>query len=301
MPSNKLSNLISFIIAKFIFTVIIWLLFFGYNIWSVWENEIDILYNNLYQSNFNNKNDYWHHIAEIPVSSENSQFNSLCNTYKNYCDIVDVTKVTDIKKANEYKIITMITLSKISYFFSTKYNLSNALNSIQIKDEKWEQRGYANHNNIFININNLSTTEYIQVLVHELGHIIDLWMIKWIQQEKNKEFTEFSKSVFSRDDISILFYQLSRENEFTRKKTAQKTDFCTIYGMTNPFEDFAECFNLYINHHDYFTTIEKSSDILHEKYNIIDKIVNGNYLDSINTFPLNQSSKYRYRDSTRIK
>jgi hypothetical protein len=138
-------------------------------------------------------------------------------------------------------------------------------------------------------------------LIHELGHIVDLWMIEWTQKEQNKEFTEFNKPAFSRDDISILFYQLSRNNETERKITAKKQDFCSVYGMSNPFEDFAECFHLYINHYDYFTKIEKSSNILHQKYSIIAKILDSNHLDSISPSPSNTSLQYRYRDTTRMK
>jgi hypothetical protein len=66
----------------------------------------------------------------------NDTFDSLCNEYKEYCNIIDVTKISDIKKSQEYKIITIITLSKIGYFFSKKYNLESILHTIQIKDEK---------------------------------------------------------------------------------------------------------------------------------------------------------------------
>jgi hypothetical protein len=84
--------------------------------------------------------------------------------------------------------------------------------------------------------------------------------------------------VFSINDISLLYYALSRESEDQRKNIAKKEDFCTVYGMTNPFEDFAECFNLYLNHNSYFTTIKKSSTILDQKYTFMSKIFNNNYI-----------------------
>jgi len=75
-----------------------------------------------------------------------------------------------------------------------------------------------------------------------------------------------------------LYYTLSRESEKRRKAKAKKEDFCTIYAMSNPFEDFAECINLYLNHNNYFNTIKKSSTILDKKYNFIAQIFNDNYI-----------------------
>ena len=37
--------------------------------------------------------------------------------------------------------------------------------------------------------------------------------------------------------------------------------------MNDPFEDFAECHNLYLNHQKLFRFFTQSSDILKDKYN----------------------------------
>jgi hypothetical protein len=57
-----------------------------------------------------------------------------------------------------------------------------------------------------------------------------------------------------------------------RKQSAKKQDFCSVYGMSNPFEDFTECIQLYLNHHDYFVNIKKSSPTLEYKYNFINNL-----------------------------
>lgn len=57
---------------------------------------------------------------------------------------------------------------------------------------------------------------------------------------------------FSLDDPSLEYYRYSRESETTRTATSEKSDFCSGYGMTNPFEDFAECHNLYLNNSQLF-------------------------------------------------
>lgn len=86
--------------------------------------------------------------------------------------------------------------------------------------------------------------------------------------------------VFSVNDPSLSFYKLSRSNETIRKAEAKKKDFCSGYGMSDPFEDLAECFNLYINHNSLFRQIAKTNSALKSKYNFIANIFDGHYISS---------------------
>jgi hypothetical protein len=44
--------------------------------------------------------------------------------------------------------------------------------------------------------------------------------------------------------------------------------------MTDPFEDFAETFNMFVNHNAVFKKMAKESSILKEKYKFMSKILN---------------------------
>ncbi len=72
--------------------------------------------------------------------------------------------------------------------------------------------------------------------------------------------------------------------------------------MSDPFEDFAECFNLYINHNSFFKESAKINPILRKKYNIIASIFSGKYI-SANTQDLvyiKTNTSRRPRDTTKI-
>lgn len=119
---------------------------------------------------------------------------------------------------------------------------------------------------------------------------------------KNKSFTEFNKAVFPIDDPSLLFYKLSRTSEDIRTKDASKKNFCSGYGMTNPFEDFAECFNLYINNQSFFKFIATKDKILAKKYNFIASLLQGKYREK-NTQAialLKENTARRPRDTTKL-
>jgi len=183
-------------------------------------------------------------------------------------------------------------------------SVNEALQQVVINTIAWERRWSANRSRITLNVGQIASyDEFLQVFTHELGHIIDLWVIQWIKSQKNTYFTEFWRSVFAIDDPSFTYYSASRYAEDIRHIGSKKADFCSGYAMTNPFEDFAECFNLYMNHNTYFKTLAKTNDMLAQKYDTIDKILNGKYLFS-NATTKNISDTYgtsrRGRDTTRL-
>lgn len=110
-------------------------------------------------------------------------------------------------------------------------------------------------------------SEYWGVLTHEFGHIIDLGVLQGLSKHKDTKYTEFGKIKFSIDDPSLEYYRYCREGENIRKSEVKKSDFCSGYGMTNPFEDFAECHNLYLNNKQLFRKMAMESIIMRNKYN----------------------------------
>jgi len=103
---------------------------------------------------------------------------------------------------------------------------------------------------------------------------LDLYSINGLSSKKDKNFTEFNKSIFSIDDPSIEFYKISWNTEKIRKTKTKPEDFCSGYGMYDVFEDFAECNNLYLNHNDIFKLFANSNSVLKKKYNFIASIYN---------------------------
>jgi len=202
---------------------------------------------------------------------------------------------------------------KYFYFASTLY-ISNFLNQnlwnnlfsktikeIKLKKDSGERRWYATNDYIEINLDDIhSYREFIEILTHESGHIIDLWIINWTTNQKDKNYTEFNKTVFSKDDPSIEYYKISRKNEKTKNKYAEKEQFCSRYGMTDPFEDFSECLNLYINHNQVFKEMAKNNQKLQEKYKFIYKILNGHYLSKDEKNAKKNKTSRRPRDTTKI-
>jgi hypothetical protein len=72
--------------------------------------------------------------------------------------------------------------------------------------------------------------------------------------------------------------------------------------MSDPFEDFAECFNLYTHHNSFFKQAAKGNTVLKKKYNFIAGIFSGKYISTNNgdlAF-IESNSTRRPRDTTKL-
>jgi hypothetical protein len=72
--------------------------------------------------------------------------------------------------------------------------------------------------------------------------------------------------------------------------------------MTNPFEDFAECFNLFINHQIFFKFAAIQNKTLAQKYNFISTLLQGEYIskNTQNLSLLKENYDRRPRDTTKL-
>ncbi|MCF7846458.1 MAG: hypothetical protein K9L85_04460 [Candidatus Peribacteraceae bacterium] len=135
-------------------------------------------------------------------------------------------------------------------------------------------RGLSNSHLVELRCQDLDDDEVVSVLVHELGHIVDLGKLKG-ETLAPSGFVD-GEAKIPADDPSIKFYRLSWRNETEKNFLSERRDFVSGYAMTDPFEDFAESFNFYVLHGEDFRAIKGESRILAAKYDFLkDKIFTG--------------------------
>lgn len=304
-------------ILKFIVTTIFFYLFLVFNVFHIGEkltpqetdtikdylNE-DIKVENIgieeeYFSTIDTNASSWHFIAE-----ENYEriYQNLCNRTP-LCEKILFSGIVSIYDTYAYTRATVALIEFIDRYGSKITTLNDTIKKININKTVWARRWYATRDSIIMNLWAVhSKKEFAELLTHEMGHIIDLGYIQWTNSKKDSTFTEFGKAVFAINDPSIGYYKYSRQSEKIRKTEAKKKDFCSGYGMTDPFEDFAECFNLYINHNIFFKEMAKINTILKNKYNFIATIVDGKYMASNDKEIqlIKENATRRPRDTTKI-
>jgi len=274
-------SLINFI--KLIWAVVIIYLGLSFRVLPAGENVLD-----LFKKDYLSGNDH-----EIYSSSDlnlhNSvdsnlyvqyDFNNFCDENNTICKKLDFISDYEVFYKNYCLSWSIYIVWWIDKYLVLGKNIFKAFDIINIQKEKSTKRAWTRWNDVFINTNTITYDwEFKQLLWHEFGHIVDLYSIKWLSSKKDKNFTEFEKSTFAIDDPSLEFYKISWNGEKVRKSKSKPEDFCSWYGMYDPFEDFAECNNLYLNHNVVFKLFAKNSLVLKDKYNFVASIYGGKYLD----------------------
>ncbi len=242
--------------------------------------------------------DLLHWFDSNQSNSYKQQYNKFCESQSYLCSTLQLQlDDSDIKK-DYYALLSLLTINDMNNLVLSSHTLQTTL--IIKNDPDQKKRWYATKQSIVININNLKDEEFFEVLVHELWHTLDLWVIQGNSTIVDTHYTEFWDPKFSEDDPSLEYYALSRESEGIKKRWSSITDFCSIYGSSNPFEDFAECFNLYINHHDYFVSLSQTNSTLLQKYHFIQSYIRQAPSYKSHTHNYNTDPSHRYRDSTKI-
>jgi hypothetical protein len=126
-------------------------------------------------------------------------------------------------------------------------------------------RGLGGKSLIILRGVNMNAEERAAVLIHEIGHNVDLGFLVEKNTVTPSEFKD-GRSLVYEGDLSLDFYRISWANEKTRTKTAVNFDFVSGYAMTDPFEDFAESYVYYILHNQDFKSKTQTSDALYQKY-----------------------------------
>ena len=238
------------------------------------------------------------HGAADTGNLDRKKFDLICTSNSILCDEIHFESIfTDTEK---YLYLSSIfnVVNFINDYLVTQQKTENALQKIAISNDVGQRRWYATHDTIVLNLGYVaSKAEFLELVNHEMGHILDLGVLQGTDSTTDKIYTEFGKPVFALDDISLKFYALSRDNETIRRSTAIKKDFCSGYGMSDPFEDFAECLNLYTNHNNLFKAFALNNKVMKKKFNFIAGLFAGKFLSKwTSTTSVNE----RPRDTTKI-
>lgn len=230
----------------------------------------------------------------------NTKLTQLCIIYDSSCELTLMDGNYTAKQIFAYQLMIVYMVNKLEGY---GYDPLTTLQNITINNyTKWK-RWYANAKILVINTYQIvNYKEFLQVLAHEMWHVLDLWAISGTSSVINPDYTEFGKAKFAVDDQSLAFYALSWSNEDTLRSRMTNQDFVSGYGMSNPFEDFAECHNMYLYHRDVFAYMAQDSTTLKQKYDYFNTLYKTRKL-SANFDPTDMTTleiDFRPWDSTRM-
>lgn len=157
------------------------------------------------------------------------------------------------------------------------------LETIVLHDDVNSRRGLANKNTIYLRCS-IPEAELIAVLIHEIGHVVDLSYI----DKKDGLVTDFGFENFPvySDDDSLDYYHLSW-SDCSETLQENVTDFVSEYAMSSCYEDFAETYTYYLLHNSDFTMAKDYNLALFSKYYFMKNIT---FADVVVNSPLTVAS-----------
>lgn len=175
------------------------------------------------------------------------------------------------------------------------------LRTLVIKYDDESERGLGGRSTIILNAKKkgkpMRDEEFVSVLIHEMGHVTDLGAITAKSKKSRSNFRDHTDVIWN-SDPSVDFYSLSWSNETFRLPSVSSRAFTSEYGMSDPFEDFAESYHYYIVHGKEFRFYTYSSPLLKKKYNFLKNEVFGGYEFKTGSLKNVINSSHRYWDST---
>ena len=142
-----------------------------------------------------------------------------------------------------------------------------------------DPRGKLSGKELSISPNMGSDSEFIKVLVHEMGHVIDIHYLL------GSEF---------KSDPSEEFYAISWLDYEHKKKGASLADFVSGYALSNKYEDFAESFAFFVFHNDDFARLAETNPAIQEKYYFFQNNIFQNTEFSETSFALKPIPEYNW-------
>lgn len=136
-------------------------------------------------------------------------------------------------------------------FHSVYFPFSYRGLSVFIDVNQTEPRGQIRGGDMKLSANIARDAEFIQLFTHELGHFVDIMLLR------GSQFSE---------DPSKVFYRISWQDVKVKHPSSKMSDFISGYSATNQYEDFAEAFVWYVFHNEDFRTRAMKNEILRQKY-----------------------------------
>lgn len=131
-----------------------------------------------------------------------------------------------------------------------------------IDNNRVSPRGQMSNQSVTLSGRIKSVPEMAKVLVHELGHMVDIYLLK--QRGRNP-------------DPSKEFYAISWSEPTVLRPGMAAKSFASGYAATNQYEDFAEAFTLYVFHNTTFAERAENNPELRQKYDFLRNRVFGEY------------------------
>jgi hypothetical protein len=147
-----------------------------------------------------------------------------------------------------------------------------AVHKLTLSFDPTVRRGSAGGNTMIIRCVNVEAAELVAIVIHELGHVVDTGLLHATSLGSTSSFVDRGKVVYS-SDPSVDLYSISWQDNRSFTEHDETQDFVSLYAMTNPYEEFADAYLMYVLHGPLFRFYGYRNDSLEEKYAFMRDVV----------------------------
>jgi len=140
----------------------------------------------------------------------------------------------------------------------------SSLTDFYVRYDQPENRGLAGKSILILN-GNVPDDEFRALLIHELGHVVDLGCLQGSAAGGGTPFVDGTEAIFA-DDPSVGYYRISWTAGTQQRLGTAEDDFVSGYAASDPFEDFAEGFAYFVLQNAAFRDRAKRNRPLALKY-----------------------------------
>jgi len=138
------------------------------------------------------------------------------------------------------------------------------LKNFYVNYEPGAARGLGGASTIIIT-GSVPAAEFIALLVHECGHVVDLGGLQGTPASGASAFADGSTVIYN-NDPSVAFYSISWENAHKLKVGSKESDSVSGYALSDAFENFAETFAFYALQEKEFKRLAETNAVMRAKY-----------------------------------
>lgn len=187
------------------------------------------------------------HLLLLVILCITSLFWDVISVFAIEKNIKDVNVVANGDLIQAHEKISMVE----SLLSSRMFDFSYAGLKIFIDTNQREPRGQIRWKEMKLSAILASDGEFLKLLTHELGHFIDIYVLR----KSNNQ-----------PDPSIDFYKISWQSPKTKHAWSSLVDFVSWYASTNQYEDFSESLVWYVFHNEDFMARAMKNESLRKKY-----------------------------------
>lgn len=132
------------------------------------------------------------------------------------------------------------------------------------------RRGLGGDNTIILRCVGMDEKELIGVLVHEVGHVVDTGLLETDTTGTATTYLDRGQIVFDTDP-SVPFYSFNWID--SENWLGEKADFVSGYARSNPYEEFAESYAMYVLNGQLFKEYADENPTLRGKYDYLKDVV----------------------------